>query len=181
MKKIFILIFLCLCLCVSLFFACRKKTDCSAYQITSTEESFLCYKQGQIAIFKNDITGLIDTLSVVSVGHEPRGQNYTSCNNTIVAVGAVIYWPIINKLPGGNINVEVYHNTTPYTDVGGSSFKLSGSFQTITINSTTYNDVYSVSIDSNSVNNTDPWKIDYSKSVGFVRFYMKKGVTWSKL
>jgi hypothetical protein len=59
--------------------------------------------------------------------------------------------------------------------------------QTVVVDGTTYNDVYSVQTDSTKIDTSNwdkqkiPWKIDYSKSKGFVRFHMVNGQTWSKL
>lgn len=179
MKKIITLIFLFLCL--SFFFACNKDTtDCSTYQITEAEKSFIPYTKGQIVVFKNDTTGIKDTLSVSQLDNYPKGSNNTTCGLTIIGIGAEINFSAIDK-SSDNITLNVYHNQTPYASIAGSHFNLSGSFQTKTINSITYTDVYTVSIDSNGLNSIYPWKIDYSRSKGFVRFYMKKGITWSKL
>jgi hypothetical protein len=64
-------------------------------------------------------------------------------------------------------------------------FLITGTLNSMTINGTTYNDVFVTSINPatipSSYKSKTPWKINYSKSKGFIRFYMVNGQTWSKL
>ena len=158
-----------------------KKNDCRC-GLTQQEESIVSfYHVGNIAVFKNDMTGVFDTL------HMPRidgnlANCSSPCTNGDESLDAYCDFSHLKEC-----QVKVYQNTTPYiSNVGTiSNFELTGSLQTMTINSVNYNDVYVPSVDStqiaDSLRNSVPWKIAYSKSKGFIRFYMVSGQTWSKL
>lgn len=190
MKKVSSIITLCvyaLLLCSVFFhYSCsRDHTDCSRCQITPQEEALLCYKQGDIAFFKNDMTSVYDTLHVTSKGPMPSGCS-DPCRNTYGSISANISFSPV-YLSG--CDVDMAHNSTApaisYSNPYGAYFPQSGSLQTMTINSIAYNDLYVTSIDSTKISagfrNSVPWKIAYSKSKGFVRFYMTNRQTWSKL
>jgi len=163
------------------FISCKH--DCSNYELTNEEDAFLFYTVGDMATFKNDYTGVYDTLRVDNRGYS-LSHTESPCDNITGGVQAEFSFIHI-----GWCHIFISHDQSPYIDYGryGSyyRFNLSGPTQTITINNTTYNDVFSVQIDSNIISNIDynrvPWKIDYSKSKGFIRFHMKNGDTWSKL
>ena len=169
---------------VCLHYSCRlDRSDCSKYEITQQETAFLsAYNKGDIAFFKNDTTGVFDTLHVIDMGY---GSGYYGepCNKTVnTALNAQFSFSHLH-----GCGVYIWHNTIPeiiysYTNY---EFLLSGSLQSMTINSTSFNDVYIPSLDSTKITSADrnsvPWKIAYSKSKGFIRFYMVNGQTWSKL
>ena len=157
-------------------------SNCSKYEITQQETELLsAYNQGDIAVFKNDSTSVIDTLHVIEKDY---GSTYYDepCNKSIHdALGIQI---VFSHLHDCGISIE--HNKTPEIHFSYTSyeFPLSGSLQSMTINGITYEDIFITSVDSTMISTNDhnqiPWKIDYSKSKGFVRFYMVNGETWSK-
>jgi len=63
LQKIILLFFICVC-----YFSCsHDKSNCTQYQITSQETALLdCYNNGNTVVFKNDSTGVFDTLHVTS-------------------------------------------------------------------------------------------------------------------
>ena len=163
-------------------------TDCSDCQITQEEKAFLSvYNKGDKVIFKNDVTAISDTLYVQDKGTHPSGCS-SPCNNTAGSIFATI-----SSSHLAESRIWLYHASSPFIRYenfgsnGSYSFFLNNTMQTITVNSTTYNDIYSVTVDSNTVISYNdqlkvPWKIDYSKSKGFVRFHMtSNGGKWSKL
>jgi len=166
-----------------LFFSCGRDPDCSECQITEQEKAFLSiYNQGDISVFKNDSTNAVDTLTARNKGESWSGCS-DPCSNTSGSLSVGFASSTFSKLNGCTIIVG--HNSTPMISYTDYFFPLSGTLQAMTINSTTYNDIYLPSIDSsiidNSYRNSIPWKIAYSKSKGFLRFYMINGQTWSKL
>ena len=189
--KISILGLLAILSCGLIFYiSCRSEDDCSNCQITQQEIALLpAYNQGDIAVFKNDTTGEFDTLHVTRKSGTLSGCSYP-CNN---AGGGMFIWCSVLK---NNFQIDVWHSSTPVTvntipGIGISegysiNFLVRGTMQSNTINNTTYNDIFTTIIDSTKVLTSPPpmivpWKIYYSKSKGFVRFYMVNGQTWSKL
>lgn len=170
--------------------SCRKENDCSCVQLSKDEETFLCYNQhGQKAFYKNDITNALDTLSVNY--YWPTGTTCSyPCDGGSTSINVTL---IFSNLFGCGIYIthdqppEISFDTFMDDSIKGSyNFFLNGATQTISVNSTNYNDVYTTQIDSTTIiSNGDkkrvPWKLYYSKSQGFVRFYMINGQTWSKL
>ena len=165
------------------FYSCsHDRSDCSKYEITQQESAFVSeYNKGDIAVFNNDTTSLFDTLHVTDKNFTT--QSYSApCNKTVsVAINVLVTF---SHLYGCNVGMA--HNKTPEIIYGSQyDFQLNGSLQSMTINGTTYNDVFVTSIDSTTIAISDrnelPWKINYSKSKGFIRFYMVNGQTWSKL
>jgi len=165
------------------YVSCDTEDNCSQYHpLSNAEEAFICYTQGNQVIFKNDTTNVIDTLYV----KERYIQDYYFSGHCTIS-GEVIANFTFSHL--ASFGLGVLHEQSPniwFGSVHASyNFPLVGSFQTFTINSTTYNDVYAVQTDSTTiVSNGDkqevPWKVYYSKSKGFVRFFMVNGQTWSK-
>ncbi len=163
-----------------LFYSC--KPDCSADQITPAEASFISYQAGDKAFFKNDSTGIIDTF-LVTAKHKINYCMSCQCVDAIKGISVEITTKVIAH---NKIWITCYHNNYqgPYVQVYGEH---SPSFvgvapQTMTINGTTYHDVYSSSIDTaNFIDSMKLWKINYSASHGFLQFFMKNGVTWNKL
>ncbi|MFI5164190.1 MAG: hypothetical protein ACHQHP_02965 [Bacteroidia bacterium] len=187
MKKTFQIRLLLFGFIILLFYSCnRDHTDCSQCQITPQEEALLpAYNVGDIAVFKNDTTGVLDTLNITSKSGNISGCSYP-CNNTD---GSMSIWGIVFH---NHFSVGVAHSPTPNNTIPGIgfdganvNFPVTGSIQSMTINGTTYNDVIITSIDSTKILSASrtqvPWKINYSKSKGFVRLYMLNGQTWSKL
>ncbi|NTW32379.1 MAG: hypothetical protein HGB12_07110 [Bacteroidetes bacterium] len=168
--------------------SCIQEKNCggSCSPLSNEELAFICYSGGEKVIFKNDTTNVFDTLYVDSKGTSPVNCS-DPCGVPNGSIGASI-----DFLGGFSLRID-RHNQPPYLMFFGSNyahytFVLDVPHQTITVNSITYNDVYSVqelqdstSIISNGDQLKVPWKIDYSKSKGFIRFYMTDGQTWSKL
>ena len=168
------------CFFMLLLYSC--KPDCSSDQITPAEESFISYQVGDKSFFKNDSTGIIDTF-LVTARHKINYCQSCQCEAAIKGISVEIASKVIAH---NQIDITRYHNNYqgPYLNVEGeNSFPLVGvSPQTMTINGTTYNDIYSSSIDTtNFTNSMKLWKLNYSASHGFVQFFMKNGVTWRKL
>lgn len=168
------------------FYSC-KKDKCIEYELTEEEKAFIPYKKGDMAVFRNDMTGQYDTLIVNYIGNVPSNNLDLpqKCSETTGGMRASISF---NHL--ASCEVRVFHKEIPAIlfDYGIEYwFYLSGNFQTITVNNVTYNDVYSIAIDSNKIDSSSflidilPWKIDYSKSKGFVRLYLRKNNVWSKI
>jgi hypothetical protein len=177
--------------CVIVFYlSCKKKEkevitctdDCS--HLSDAELAFLCYTQGQKVIFKNDTTNILDTLIVLN-----KGTDSWQCTST--CEGQSIYASFaFSHLEQFNFSIP-HHNSDPniYFPCGLAAygFVLNVPVQTIAVNSTVYNDIYSVQGQDSAIIRSwgdqfqIPWKIYYSKSQGFVRFYMLDGQTWSKL
>lgn len=174
--------FLLLLLCIVCFYYSCNTHDCSDYEITPEEEAFLsAYNQGDIAIFKNDTTGVYDTLHVTSKSYG-TGYYFEPCNQSVNDV--LNAWFSFSHLK--ECHFQIIHNEIPKIFYSNYiQFSLGGSLQSIIINGTSYNDVFVTLIDttnlSSSYSNNGPWKINYSRSKGFIRFYMVNGQTWSKL
>jgi hypothetical protein len=158
--------------------------------MTLQEEALLpAYNNSDIAVFKNDTTGVFDTLLVKS-----KGKNWSGCEMPCSETySSMTIWCLFLH---NNFGISVSHSQTPVDRIPGMfidngysiSFHEKGAIPSITINNITYNDIYITSIDSTTLplnpsdlGNTVPWKIYYSKSKGFVRFCMTNGQTWSKL
>jgi hypothetical protein len=164
------------------------KNDCKDCQPLSDEEkAFICYNQGDKIVFKNDSTNIFDTLTIYAKGIDAIYCS-ESCYQPYVTLFAD--FSFTHLLRGGAMGIQ-YHKDIPKISFGGPTynsyiFPLSGSTQSMTVNGNSYNDIYSVQIDSLGIkSNGDqlkvPWKLYYSKSKGFVRFFMVDGQTWSKL
>lgn len=195
MKKVFpinILAMLALLSCiVCLYYSCKfDHTDCSSCQMTLQEEALLpAYNKDDIVVFKNDTTGVFDTLHVTS-----KGKNLSTCEDPCSdTYSSMSIWCLFLH---NNFIIGVGHSLTPVNRMPGIgisngysiSFLGRGTIPSITINNISYNDIYIYTIDSTTIpvnppdlGNTVPWKTYYSKSKGFVRFYMINGQTWSKL
>ncbi len=179
-KTLGLLLFLLCSVC--LYYSC-KTNNCSDYEITQQEIAFLsAYNQGDIAVFKNDSTGIYDTMHVTDKSYGTM-YYYEPCNQSVNVALSVDY--DFSHINGGTI--QIIHVESPEIVFfgGGYVFELDGSSQSMFINGINYNDVFVTSIDSTTISsinhNKVPWKINYSKSKGFVRFYMVNGQTWSKL
>jgi hypothetical protein len=168
--------------------SCKKEDDCSGCpQLSNEELNFICYNQGDKVVFKNDSTNIFDTLTIYIKVINPTFCS-DPCNKPNGSV--IANFSFSHLLKSGGIGIQS-HNETPEIGFDGPSynsynFPLSGNTQTVTVNSTTYNDAYIVQVDSTTINHNGdqlkvPWKIYYSKSKGFVRFFMVNGQTWSKL
>jgi hypothetical protein len=169
-------------------YSCKPSSDCSRYEINQQEKEFLSvFNAGDIAVFRNDTTGVFDTLYVTdkSYGNPSSSEN---CDHSVATnLGVGFIFSNYNDL--NYCMVSVQHNSAPIISYPNFSscckFSLSGEIQSMTINNTTYNDVFTPMIDSitipSAARHNVPWKIAYSKSNGFIRFYMVNGQTWSKL
>ena len=170
-----------------LYISCHKNDCKDCPQLTSEELAFICYSKGDKVVFKNDITNTFDTLLIKNKSTERIYCNSTYCGEN-GSIGASFTFSYLLK--SGGIGIQS-HNESPEISFDGPSyhsyiFPLSGNTQNITVNSITYNDIYTVQVDAATINSQGdslkvPWKIYYSKSKGFVRFYMTNGQTWSKL
>jgi hypothetical protein len=163
--------------------ACKHEDSCDGCSLTNAQLSFICCS-GSEAIFKNDITNALDTLyasaktygSSVCSDYCDKGYGSVNVGYTFTHFGSF------------GISISNYNEAIPiigFTAKGIYGFDLNVPTQTVTVNGTTYNDVYSVQQDSTKIFTVDkqaiPWKLYYSQSQGFVRFYMVNGQTWSKL
>ena len=169
-----------------LYISCHKN-DCKDCQPLSDEEkAFICYNQGDKIVFKNDSTNVFDTLTIYA-----KGIISENCSESCYQPYATLFadFSFSHLLQGGGMGIQ-YHNEIPKITIGAYpdsyNFPLSGNTQSFTVNNVTYYDVYIVQADSSEINHNGdqqqiPWKINYSKSKGFVRFYMINGQTWSKL
>ncbi|MGD0709545.1 MAG: hypothetical protein ABR968_00020 [Bacteroidales bacterium] len=173
--------------CWLVFHLSCKKDECSGCYLTNDQLAFLIYTKGQKVIFKNDSTNILDTLYA-----EGTAWGYSACsdpcneqsgsaqvNFTFSNLNESQFW----------INAGQGSSSYPFIQFFGKSdytFFINPPTQIVTVNGTTYNDVYLAQIDSTNIDSHGeklkvPWKIYYSKSVGFVRFYMMNGQTISKL
>ena len=181
MKKLIARVFKALIIFIGVvlfFYKCSKDVDCSPCQITNAEKEFVFMKQGDIEVFKNDSTGVLDTLKILRI-NETKGNCSSPCNNSISG-----YWIQFDHTYWWNIEIQIYHLVPPKIMCNGGilpaqEFILKGSTQTIVVNGTTYNDVYSIEVDSSKLA-TPCYKIDYSKSKGFVRFHFIDGTASSR-
>jgi hypothetical protein len=156
-------------------------------QLSKAEMKFICYDGGESIIFKNDATSVLDTLITYEKGTISVDCS-APCNKPN---GRMIEGFRLSHLGYMEIHIES-HGQTPFILFNGCApdyefylYNLDNPSQTITVNSTTYDDVFSVQqdsvvIDSSGDKQKVPWKIDYSKSKGFVRFHMVNNQTWSK-
>jgi hypothetical protein len=170
-----------------LYLSCGLTSNCKdCPQLSNEELSFFCYNTGDEVVFKNDITNVFDTLTI-----KVKATNSTGCSDPCDGPNGsiVVNFTFLHLLKSGGMDIQG-HNKTPEISLGGTThnvynFPLSGKTQTVNVNGTAYNDIYSVQVDSTTIVSQDrqsvPWKIYYSKSNGFVRFFMVNGQTWSKL
>ena len=164
--------------------SCKKEDDCSGCYLTNDQLALMVYTKGQKVIFKNDSTNTLDTLNVEDISYCP-----SNCSSPCYfGTGCVEANFTFSHLSQFYILISPLSNdcllSTHFAE--GYGFDLNTPTQTVTVNSTTYNDAYIVQVDSTTINHNGdqlkvPWKIYYSKSKGFVRFFMVNGQTWSKL
>ena len=143
--------------CVVVFYLSCKKTetkvitcadDCSP--LSNAELAFICYTQGQKVIFKNDTTHILDTLIVTNKYTYPLTWECTSpCEGQGIEADFAF-----SQLEQFYIVIP-YHNETPLIEFPGGApapygYLLNVPTQTITVNSTTYNDIYSVLVNPDS-------------------------------
>jgi len=174
-----------------LYVSCKPKCtpDCGLTQ--SEQDFFSCYNNVEKIFFKNDSTNAIDTL-IIPGGYESGCSGpCINCPDYEQTVYGCFDYHITFSL-FGKFKLRIGHDQPPDIVVSGYKvdyfYILNTQPQAININGTSYNDVYSVQSSPDSVtidtNNNDkqkiPWKIDYSKSQGFVRFYMLNRQTWTK-
>jgi hypothetical protein len=171
-------------LCGLIFYtSCRSETECSGCKLTNEQIAIICYTQGQKVIFKNDSTNILDTLNVVQKYYNTYHCS-SPCNGGYGEVGATLTFSHLTEF-----SITIYAQPKIIASFGDNNNNFPfffGNTQTVTVNSTTYNDVYSVQTDSTRIisfgyQQKVPWKIYFSKANGFVRFYMTSGQTWSKL
>src|ERR1035437_2720504 len=131
------------------FYSCKRdKSDCSKYQLTQQEAAILsAYNQGDIAVFKNDTTGVFDTLHVANKGYGNTYENDPICNSS---VNDYLFAQFISSHLA-KCTVGIRHNLSPTIINDYCEFPLNGSLQTMIINSTTYNDVFITSVDSTTI------------------------------
>ncbi len=158
-----------------------NKDDCPC-SISNKQMALISYTQGQKVIFKNDATSILDTLYVSDKIFNLATCSY-NCNNVYENIEADISFSHI-----GECELDLYHASMLIhfkgTQDGWYDYPFNGTTYSITVNGTTYNDAHLLQIDSTTIYNLDkptvPWKCYYSKSKGFVRFYMVNGQIWSK-
>src|SRR5689334_495010 len=80
-----IVVFLIVIFVVVLFIENCRKPDCSGCAITEQEKSFIVYKGDEQVVYKNDSTGIFDTLKVYS--YLERGGCSMPCETT-----STYYW-----------------------------------------------------------------------------------------
>ncbi len=139
--------------------SCKKEDDCSGCYLTDEQKSFLIGVQGQKVIFKNDTTGIFDTLCTEGTFYGPSNCS-SPCDNQ---PGSVATGFTFSHLSPFGIHISSSGEGTPFINfTGGCNFNLDPPTQNVTVNSTTYNDVYSMQIDSTKISNaykqTVPWK-----------------------
>ncbi len=168
-----------LLLCILLFYACRP--DCSDAEITPEEESFISYNMGDEMLFLNDSSGLIDTLICGQKEYMFYCQD-CKCRKSHSGIhSSLAFYPY----KGRNMYINMSH--TSHSSTGGLNTSIGSvtpgtPFQTVTVSSITYTDVYIVSVDSNSVNDFRyPWKMEYSKSKGVIRVYYRNGTVLNRI
>ena len=160
------------------YYSCSKD-NCDHCRLSVADLAFIVNKKGDMSFFKNDLTGDLDTLHCESLS-----SGSSSCSDPCRDLTGSNY-AMFKFSPTRDpwIYVSIGNPAIIRYSFGNIDFPLTMAIQSMTINNITYNDVYSVSIDSNSIDNGDkiPWKIDYSKSRGFVRFYLKNNIIWSRV
>ena len=168
--------------------SCFTEITCPGCKLTPEEES-ICYSQYEKIIFKNDVTNFLDTLSVSGIF-----RNASNCSDPCEKGASSAYSPFsfvhlsfgsVYATAGGTPFIGFYKTASSYFDAPFYYFQISVPTQTITVNSITYNDVYRVQTDSTAIDSIGdrlkvPWKLEYSRTRGFIRFYMLNGETWSK-
>ena len=175
---------------VFLNISCNQTIYCPGCKLTPDEESFVYYTQNSKLIFKNDITNIFDTLSVSAVG-----KSASNCSDPCEKGASSAYSKFsFFHLSQGSVGINAGNTPLIYFWTGMPPiiystpifyFQLNVPTQTITVNNIIYNDVFRVQTDSIAIDSTGdrlkvPWKLEYSKSSGFIRFYMLNGETWSK-
>ncbi len=163
--------------------SCKQEDNCSGCAVSPQALSLLSiYKVGDIAVFKNDMTGVFDTLHVTERDEVPSSCSYP-CNKGPEYLNVHVVFTHLAEcilgLYGDNSTSGIEYNSF-LCDCDGYTTTI----QSMTVNGTTYYDVYIPSFDStkipSSYRNNMPWKIAYSKSNGIIRCYMVNGQTWSK-
>ena len=168
--------------------SCKKEDDCGCV-MTQDEQTFIpkTYNiAGTETFFKNNITNIIDTLLLTNLDSY-QSTCSSPCENGPYSAEANFTF---SHLWQGFIVVR--HGTTPAFAIvsswlkGEYTFDLNGSYISTTVNGITYNDIWAVQNPDSATIRTNgdqlkaPWKIYYSKSIGFVSFYMLNGQIWSK-
>ena len=157
------------------FYSCNKCRVCSE-ALTDEEKSFICYKgTGHTALsyFKNNISGAIDSLVI-----DPTqgGSGLTNCNDSEGCQAQESFYRETFTTHFGSWEIAVYHNIPPFFNL---NISMDMPTQTFTVNNIEYNDIFSIVTATN--NNQHCWKLYYSRSKGFVCFFMEDGSYWYKL
>jgi hypothetical protein len=169
--------------------SCYREIYCPGCKLTPEEESMISYKQNEKLIFKNDINYTYDTLSVYAIV-----WNISNCSDPCASGASSAFSPFnfFHLSTGriyasaGNTPFICFYKTSPPNNYSSYyNYQLNVPTQNITVNNIIYNDVYRVQTDSIAIDSSGdrlkvPWKLEYSKSSGFIRFYMLNGETWSK-
>jgi hypothetical protein len=163
-----------------LFYSCSNEIDCNCIITPEEEQLVSFYHAGDIVGFKNDSSGVTDIMHVISKGSNRSGCSSPCANGAADVVTSFEFSHLLG------CRVSVWHRSIPNVTFSNATyfFELKETLQSMTVNNITYDDVYVSSIDSTKIEpgnqNRAPWKIAYSKSKGFIRFYMVNGQTWNK-
>jgi hypothetical protein len=163
------------------FYSCTDEIDCHC-TITKDEEELLdCYNPGDFTNFKNDTTGVVNEMRVISKGRN-RSNCSSPCENGAASVSVSITSPYI-----ADCRMSIWHGSTLNVLFVQDLYRFEpkGQLVSMTINNIVYNDVFVCSIDPYQIAPGDqtkvPWKIAHSLSKGLIRMYMVDGQTWSRL
>ena len=130
--------------------SCKKEDNCSGCALTPQELSLLSfYKVGDIAVFKNDMTGVFDTLHVTERDEVPSTCSYP-CNKGPEYLNVHV---VFSHLTECILGVDLNNSTSgiSYANFICGCAGGSETIQSMTINSTIYNDVYEPSFDSTKI------------------------------
>lgn len=165
MKKQFFLFIMMICtLCTC------QEIDCDYYKVTPSEEEFLHYTPGDIALFKNDSTGTIDMVRALSLGGETCGCDYP-CGK--VKGGASLH---LRMLHLGTAGFTIRHNRLA-TIWGIGEYTIRDAERMKAFNGTYFFDVFKFQSDNKYTNG--PNAIYFNKKYGFIRFEMQNGGSWT--
>ena len=158
-----------------LFNSCDTKCDPCQDALTDEEKSFICYQYKStnllpytVAYFKNNISNAIDSLQITQFEDYRACDTRQGCQPKSESQGTTLK----NQL--GSWRILVQHNFTPLLNL----YSLDIPTQTLTVNNLQYSDIFS--IQTNSTNTQFPTNIYYSRSQGFIAFFMRNGSIWIK-
>ena len=172
---------------ILLLSSCTKDTcEDKYYYLTNDEISWLSYSGGEVLIFKSN-DGLYDTSKVSNRILNYEGKHIFESKCSELYQNGLINIPLADS--GFSIVVKHIDNSAsiilpiPHTNSYFQFAKFSdfSPQNNISINGTTYNNVYVMNLDTTNFLQPTVWRIFYTKQNGILKFDITKGQNWTRV